>query len=127
MILQPVLCMMSSGISGHSQIMPDLPPLRQPELASFRVPFIPRLKPGVYWLFLLSDLRTDSYPFRLLCRQRPCLPKRLRYGEIYTMFYFLKPLFRLGNSSLKCALYFFLGFLISPYHFDQGLVISFYH
>jgi hypothetical protein len=34
--------------------MSDLPPLRQPELASFRVPFIPRLKPGVYWLFLLS-------------------------------------------------------------------------
>jgi hypothetical protein len=34
--------------------MPDFPPLRQPELASFRVPFIPRLKPGVYWLFLLN-------------------------------------------------------------------------
>jgi hypothetical protein len=32
--------------------MPDLPPLRQLELASFRVPFIPRLKPGVYWPFL---------------------------------------------------------------------------
>jgi hypothetical protein len=50
--LESVLCMRSSGISGHSQIMPDFPPLRQPELASFRVPFLPRLKPGVYWLFL---------------------------------------------------------------------------
>jgi hypothetical protein len=53
MILQLVLCMRPPGVSGHSQIMPDLPPLCQPELASFRVPFIPRLKPGVYWRFLL--------------------------------------------------------------------------
>jgi hypothetical protein len=45
----------SFGVSGHSQIMPDFPPLRQPELASFRVPFIPRLKPGVYWHFLLKE------------------------------------------------------------------------
>jgi hypothetical protein len=37
--------------------MPDFPPLRQPELASFRVPFIPRLKPGVYWLFLLIKVK----------------------------------------------------------------------
>jgi hypothetical protein len=57
MILKSMLCMGSSGVSGHSQIMPDLPPLRQPELASFRVPFIPRLKPGVYWLFLLLPLQ----------------------------------------------------------------------
>jgi SSS family solute:Na+ symporter len=35
--------------------MPDFPPLRQPELASFRVPFIPRLKPGVYWPNLLTS------------------------------------------------------------------------
>ena len=34
--------------------MPDFPPLRQPELASFRVPFIPRLKPGVYWPYILK-------------------------------------------------------------------------
>jgi hypothetical protein len=54
MVLQPVLGMRPSGISGHSPIMPDLPPLRQPELASFRVPFIPRLKPGVYWRLLLN-------------------------------------------------------------------------
>jgi hypothetical protein len=56
MILKSMLCMGSSGVSGHSQIMPDLPPLRQPELASFRVPFIPRLKPGVYWPFLLKTI-----------------------------------------------------------------------
>jgi hypothetical protein len=60
------------GISGHSQIMPDFPPLRQPELASFRVPFIPRLKPGVYWLFLLKLIKifnrifTDNSMFRML-------------------------------------------------------------
>jgi hypothetical protein len=53
MILKSMLCMRPFGVSGHSQIMPDFPPLRQPELASFRVPFIPRLKPGVYWHFLL--------------------------------------------------------------------------
>jgi hypothetical protein len=40
--------------------MPDFPPLRQPELASFREPFIPRLKPGVYWHFLVIFKKEGS-------------------------------------------------------------------
>ena len=35
MVLKPMFRMKPCGISSHSQIMPDLPPLRQPELASF--------------------------------------------------------------------------------------------
>jgi hypothetical protein len=41
MILKPMFGMRSCLVSGHSQIMPDFPPLRQLSLASFQVPFIP--------------------------------------------------------------------------------------
>jgi len=44
MILEPMFCMRACGVASHNQIMPDWPPLRQLKLASFRVPFIPRLK-----------------------------------------------------------------------------------
>jgi hypothetical protein len=44
MILKPMLRVGPCYISGHNQIMPDWPPLRQLKLASFQVPFIPRLE-----------------------------------------------------------------------------------
>jgi len=40
MILKPMFGMHFCMASGHSQIMPDFPPLRQLSLASFQVPFI---------------------------------------------------------------------------------------
>jgi len=47
MILKSMFCMGARGVPGLNQIMPDWPPLRQLKLASFRVPFIPRLEmPG---------------------------------------------------------------------------------
>jgi hypothetical protein len=49
-VLKPVFGMGSRGISGHSQIMPDLPPLRQP-----RADFVPgcHSSPGLKaWGFL---------------------------------------------------------------------------
>ena len=55
MILKSVFCMGSFGVSGHSQIMPDFPPLRQPELASFREPFIPRLKAWGLLAFSINE------------------------------------------------------------------------
>jgi hypothetical protein len=60
--LYPVLCMCARPISGHGQIMPDIPPLRQLRRLRSGRPFIPELESSGFSGRLYKIIRRASFP-----------------------------------------------------------------